>query len=166
MKETRGSGPANELLERIDAVERGLLTYAATGDVEGLTEPDGETGEQWEYGQIWAHMAEFIPYWIGQAERVIAAGSPAPVPFGRIRTDPGRTEPIEQGRHEPAEAQLEKVRMGLEQLRLFILAQTEETWKARGVHQNLGVMDISRLVEEFLVKHLEEHVEQLQQIAP
>jgi hypothetical protein len=154
-----------ELLKRVDAVERRLLEFAAAEGSDRLTAPDEATGERWDNGQVWAHVAEFVPYWLGQADRVIAARNSSPVPFGRVKTDASRLEPIEQGRHEPVGAQMDRLRLALEQLRLFISSQDEETWEALGVHQSLGVLTVGRLIQELIVKHLEEHADQLQEIA-
>lgn len=40
-----------------------------------------------------------------------------------------------------------------------------ESWSAQGWHPTLGVMDLTRIVDEFMVKHLEEHAEQLDRMS-
>ena len=50
----------------------GLAEHAAKPPPPGLTEPDPGGEEQWEAGQVWAHLAEFPRYWLAQAQRVIA----------------------------------------------------------------------------------------------
>jgi hypothetical protein len=37
-------------------------------------------------------------------------------------------------------------------------------WNAVGLHQTLGPMDMERMVERFVVKHLEEHLDQLDRL--
>jgi hypothetical protein len=86
--------PFDGFLARVDEVEGGLRRAAAAGAPQGLTAPDEPSGEQWEAGQVWAHLAEFVPYWIGEARSVLTAESDQPVPFGRVKTDPGRIAAI------------------------------------------------------------------------
>ena len=38
--------------------------------------------------ELLAHVAEMLPYWLGEVERILA-GPPEPVPFGRVGSDPG-----------------------------------------------------------------------------
>lgn len=57
------TGPAASFLARLDAVERRLEAHAARSPA-GLSEPEPVTGERWDAGQVWAHVAEFIPYWL------------------------------------------------------------------------------------------------------
>ncbi len=62
----------DDYLARLDAVERRLAAAAAAEPPSGaLTGADAETGEQWERGQVWAHLSEFIPYWIAEAGPVL-----------------------------------------------------------------------------------------------
>ena len=78
--------PAAEFLRRLDAVENRLEAHAAAEIApDALTAPDPPTGERWEAGQVWAHLAEFIPYWQGEAELVVEQGRQEPVGFGRRR---------------------------------------------------------------------------------
>jgi hypothetical protein len=78
--------PAADFLQRLAAVEVRLRDLSRKR-LDGRTDPDSATGESWDAGQIWAHLADFVPYWISQVERVLAADSPDPVPFGRARAN-------------------------------------------------------------------------------
>src|SRR3984893_13850500 len=87
------------VLRRLDAVRERLGALATRDAPHGaLTAPDPPTGERWEAGQVWAHLAEFIPYWMGEATQVIADGLGAPAPFGRTKADAGRLAAIERDR--------------------------------------------------------------------
>ena len=130
----------------------------------GLTDPDPASGERWEAGQVWAHVAEFIPYWIAQAERVLASESPDPVPFGRTRTNPERVAAIERDRHRGTTPLWHDIREDLNDLRAFLAEIPENRWRARGLHPTLGVMPVSQIVEEMLIGHLEEHAAQLERL--
>ena len=156
-----------ELLARM-AVAEGRLAAFAESPPPGLTDADPATGEQWDAGQAWAHIAEFVPYWQGEIERVVTAaqrGVGAPIPFGRTSADPGRVGAIESGRHEPPPEQMARLSASLTSLRTSLLGLTPAAWSARGTHSRLGEMTVAQIVERFVVGHLEEHAEQLEKLA-
>jgi hypothetical protein len=167
-----GSGPAaaGEVaarLARLDAVEAGFVVAAARKRSIDLTSPDPSTGEQWEEGQVWAHLSEFVPYWIAEARLVVAGTGEEPVPFGRVKSDEGRLAAIAERRHEPVEDLATVVLTDIGILRSFLteLGDSPETWARAGKHSTLGVMDLHHIFEEFLVGHLEQHLRQLEALA-
>lgn len=160
----RDADLARDFLDRLDAVERRLVRLADQPRPSGLTEPDPKTGERWDAGQVWAHLAEFPSYWLAQARLVMASRSSDPVPFGRVKSDPGRLAAIERWRTEPASVLLVRVRAGIAQSRAFLAALDRPDWAARGEHSTLGIMDLRQIVDEFVVGHLEEHATQLEQL--
>jgi hypothetical protein len=149
-------------LERIDSVQRRLAAVAVPR--EGLTEADPDTGERWEAGQVWGHLAEFIQYWLEQAGDVIDAFHGEPVAFGRPRNDPARAAGIEQGKSAPLSLLTGAVHSDLETLRTFLHALPEGWQNAVGLHPRLGPIAAPRILEDFLVSHLEEHVTQLENL--
>jgi hypothetical protein len=159
------SPSVDALLTRLAAAERRLAEHAAAPLPKGLTDPDPGTEERWEAGQIWAHLAEFPAYWLAQARRVIARPTQPPVPFGRVKTDVGRIEAIERDRYTDPAALLERVRASLAEVTDAARSWDSETWRLRGMHPSLGEMTIERLVERFIVDHLEEHADQLDALA-
>jgi hypothetical protein len=154
-------------IERLDAVEERLAAHTASaGRMSGsLTSADPVSGERWTLGQVWAHVAEFVPYWVAQLRAVVAGLGGEPVPFGRTSADPGRLAAIERDRAQPVSVLWSDAHAGIEQLRSHLLRLGTEEWSARGVHPTLGVMDADRIVEEFLVGHLEQHADQLDELA-
>ncbi len=156
---------ADELRARLDAVEARLASVASADPPPGLTEPDPDGDERWEAGQVWAHVAEFVPYWMGETEKVIAAASPEPVPFGRIKTDAARIEAIERGRHEAATDVISRVSASIEEVRVFTAELEQLEWTARGSHPTRGVMTVRQIFQRFVAEHLEEHVAQLEKLA-
>lgn len=149
------------LLERLTDAERRLAEHAAAPVPTGLTDPDALNDEQWEAGQVWAHLAEFPAYWLAQAQRVISAPTNPPVPFGRVKTDSGRIEAIERDRHTDPAALLERVRSSLAEVTDAARSWDADTWHLRGAHPTRGEMTVASLVEQFIVEHLEEHADQL-----
>jgi hypothetical protein len=151
-------------LARLDAVEARLAAAAAAEPPHGaLTGADPDSGERWDRGQVWAHVAEFIPYWIVQAGPVLRGqASGEPVPFGRTKSDPQRIGAIERDRREPVSVLWADVLAGIATLRGFLRSTEADQWEIHGLHPKLGPMTVDDLVERFLVGHLEEHAEQLE----
>jgi hypothetical protein len=155
---------ADEYLARLDAVEARLAAAAASKPPpRALTGADPESGEQWDRGQVWAHLAEFIPYWIVQAGPVQRGDSSGqPVPFGRTKRDPERIGAIERDRREPVSVLWADTRIDIVSLRDFLGGMEPDRWVIRGLHPTLGPMTVDELVEMFLVGHLEQHADQLE----
>jgi DinB family protein len=150
--------PAPGFLERLDAVIARLEAHAAR-PARGVTAPDPRTGERWDQGQIWAHLAEFIPYWIVETGVVLAADEPPA--FGRTQSDPGRIGEIARRRDEPPATLMAAVREEEAALRDLIAGLDGTAWERRGIHPTLGSMTVTEIVEDFLVGHLEQHADQL-----
>jgi hypothetical protein len=155
-----------ELCVRLDRVEPRLRALAVKASPQGLTAPDQATGERWDAGQVWAHMAEFIPYWVGESRRVVAGSGDTPTPFGRVKTDPGRIAAIERRRRDQPDALLATVVADIAALRDFLDGLGDDAWTHRGVHSRRGEMSLGHIVDEFLVGHLEEHADQLEGLPP
>ena len=150
--------PAADFATRLDVALARLEAHAEATSA-GLTPADARTGERWDEGQVWAHLAEFIPYWIVQVGVVLAADEPPP--FGRTQTDPGRLGAIDRRRTETPEALMATVRGEAVALRDLITQLDAAAWERRGVHPTLGTLTVTQMVEEFLVGHLEQHAAQL-----
>jgi len=152
-------------MQRLDAVEERLAGLAASRPKQGaLTSADPGSGERWDTGQVWAHLAEFVPYWIGQAQLVITAYDDEPVPFGRTKTDSARVGAIARDRTQPQAVLWADVHTDIEGLRQFLMGIDAEAWRVRGLHPAMGVMDLDRIIDEFLVGHLEQHADQLDEL--
>ncbi len=163
MSGTRTDSP-DRFAGRMAHAERRLAEHAERPIPSGLTDPDPGGIERWEAGQVWAHLAEFPAYWLAQLQSILAAraaGEPEPIPFGRTKADAERIAAIERERHtDPAEL-LRRVRADLAAASAALRALSADGWEARGLHPTMGEMTISRIVEEFIVDHLEEHLDQL-----
>ena len=132
---------AAELRARLAAVEQRLEIHAARDTPTGLTDPEPGGTERWEAGQVWAHLAEFPAYWVGQLDRVIAgaaAGEREPIPFGRTRTDENRIAAIERDRHHAPGELLDGVRSGLGHARELLDRHLPPAWETRGRLPTLG----------------------------
>jgi len=155
------STDVDALINRLADAERRLAEHAAKPPPPGLTAPDPGGEEQWEAGQVWAHVAEFPAYWLAQAQRVIALPTYEPVPFGRVKTDIGRIEAIERDRNTDPSALLERVRSSLAEVTDAVRSFPPEAWARRGAHPARGDMTVQKIIEKFIVEHLEQHADQL-----
>jgi hypothetical protein len=158
----------NRLLERLGAVENRLTAHAREPAPSGLTDPDPDADERWEAGQVWAHLAEFPAYWLGQLELLIEhgrGGVPQPIPFGRTKADPARIAAIEAERQTSPTELLRRVVGQLASVRELAASLSASDWDIRGEHPTRGEMTVSGAFAEFLVKHLEEHAAQLDGLA-
>jgi len=156
---------AAEFLARLDAVERRLATHATLQPPDGLTDPDPGSGEQWDAGQVWAHLAEFIPYWMDEIRMLLSAREAVPASFGRVKSDPNRIAAIERARHEPPAVLMGQLRAAIVDLRDLLNTLGSQDWSAHGRHPTLGIMNVERIVDEFLVEHLEQHAAQLDNLS-
>ena len=151
----------SDVVDRLDEVEQRLAEHSAGEKPGGLTEPDEGGTERWEAGQVWGHVAEFVPYWHEQLEIVIGGYDGTPVPFGRTRSDPARAAAIELGRNEDITDQMARTREALERLRRYVKPLTAAEWSAVGMHPVRGEMTARQILEFFELDHLEEHADQL-----
>jgi hypothetical protein len=154
-----------DFVARLESVEQRLDQHASAEVPTGVTDPDPGGTEQWEAGQVWAHMAEFVAYWQSQAESVIAAYDGDPVPFGRLKDDPGRIAGIEMGRHGAVRQMRGQLRDEIAELKRYLAGLTSAEWNAVGQHATRGAMDVEAIVGTFVINHLEEHADQLDKLS-
>jgi threo-3-hydroxy-L-aspartate ammonia-lyase len=156
--------PVGGFLSRLAVVRARLEEHAAAGPPPGLTDPDPGATERWEAGQVWAHLAEFPHYWLGQIAAILDAradGRADPIPFGRTKTDPGRLAAIERDRDQDPEALLRRVTDGIAAAETTIRDWQPDAWRAIGMHPRRGVMTVGEILDSFVIGHLEEHADQL-----
>ena len=122
-----------------------------------------EPESDWGPKEVLAHVAEMVPYWLGQIEAVQAAPADG-VPFGRVATDPERIDRIGRDRALLAGALFDRIDRGLADAATFQSGLDSAARARRGTHSRLGQMTTDAIVERFIVGHLEEHVRQLEEI--
>lgn len=149
-----------EQLRRLEAASGRFGAAASRVDADWLTAPDAQTGERWDRGQLASHVAEMVEYWVEQVQLVGSVG--AGVDFGRTKATPSRLARIEEGRRVELSDQLARIDRGVAAARELIEGLSGAQLGYVGHHPTLGDMDVARIVEEFLVGHLEEHVDQLE----
>ena len=145
---------------RLSAAAERIRATAPRVAPERLTEPNADTGERWDRGQVLAHVTEILPYWVGEVDRIVTAGNGTP--FGRYIDDPRRVGTIEQERHTDPARLLERMDEGVAQTQALLARLDERDLELAGEHIRRGRMTVAEIVEEYLVAHLEEHADQLQ----
>jgi DinB superfamily len=150
---------------------------AAGAAIEDLREPL-EAGEPWPLSEVWgtedeaqwgppevlAHVAEMLTYWHGELRRVAAGDGSAPVPFGRVASDPSRLARIDELRHRAAPELVDEIGGRVPEVAAFVSRLSPEQADRVGVHPTRGETTVRDSVERFFANHLEEHVEQLRSI--
>lgn len=120
------------------------------------TEPEAT----WGPPETLAHAAEMLPFWAGEIERVLA-GTPQPVPFGRVASDALRIGIIGRDRSLPPRELLSRIDSDATRLARRLAELSPAQAGRVGRHPTLGELSVVRIADRFVVSHLEEHVEQL-----
>ena len=124
-----------------------------------------EPESDWGPKEVIAHVAEMMPFWLGQVDVILAtpAGGEAPA-FGRVATDPVRIARIGEDRLLPADELFDRVAGGATGVERRMAELTPAELGRTGVHVRLGEMTVPAILERFLVSHVEEHVRQLREV--
>jgi hypothetical protein len=173
---TRAEVDVNSLEPLLDRLSSAGARLAATRPAveAGAPWPTGAAGEgggehEWGPTEVLSHVAEMLPYWLGEMERVIAGpadGTAGPAPFGRTATDQLRTLTIARDATLPVRELYDRIAAALQRYRWRLPELTEEEIARTGAHPTRGELAVPALVERFAVSHLEEHAEQLETTLP
>ena len=153
-----------QVIDRLDALQVRLAGLASQPLPKALTRPDPSTGEQWEWGQAWGHIAEFVPFWTRQARAVAEAYRGEPIPYGRAPGSTDRTAAIEAGRGQDPAALWAQTRQAIDDLRDWLRALPAEAWNALGKPASGGVLSLQQIIDQVLVDHLAQHATQLEEL--
>ena len=115
----------------------------------------------WGPPEVLAHVAEMVPFWLGEMERVLA-GSPEPVPFGRVATDTVRIAILGRDRTLPPGALYDRILNDLALLERRLAGLTAVDLAKRGLHPRAGEMTVGAMPDRFIASHLAEHVLQIE----
>jgi len=124
---------------------------------------DHDPEASWGPMELLAHVAEMLPFWLGEVERILA-GPPGPVPFGRVGTDPVRIAIIGRDRTLPVGELYARIHDGLARWSARLVTLTPAELERVGLHPRLGEMSVEAIVERQVVHHMDEHIRQLEAI--
>jgi len=145
-----------------------LRPRVVAGDPWALAEDFG-TGPEASWGprEVLAHTAEMLPFWLGQYERIVDAGRERgnPVPFGRTAGNALRLGILEHDRALPLRELFDRIDVGIErwERRLSDPAAKPGEDQAVGLHPRDGEVPATFVRDHFVVRHLDDHIEQLEQ---
>ena len=153
---------------RLSAGTAGLLAFRPSleaTDPWQLAELYGAEAEaSWGPREVLAHVEEMLPFWLGEAERILAAPADSPVPIGRAATDALRIGVIGRDRSLPWRELFGRVASDGSRLAARMRELSDADAGRAGVHPRLGEMSVADLFERFVVSHIAEHVAQLREI--
>ena len=142
-----------------------LRSRVAEGEPWPLADSFGTEPEaSWGPLEVLAHLAEMLPFWLGELERVVDGNGIAPPTFGRVADDALRLGVIDRDRTLPARALFARVDTGLWAWMERLPKLTDVERGKTGLHPRLGEMPAARIAERFVLGPAEEHLAQLQEI--
>ena len=163
-------------LEPEDVLARLAATRAAFADlrprvIDGspwALADDFGTGPEASWGprEVLAHVAEMLLFWKGEFERLVEEARPPghPEPFGRLAVDAMRLGVLERDRSLPLGELFERIDAGIARWESRLPAVTAAELTSRGLHPRDGEVPATWIRDKFIVRHLDEHVDQLEGI--
>jgi hypothetical protein len=120
----------------------------------------------WGPREVLTHVAEMLPFWLGEMERVVEAARPPgdPLPFGRTADDAMRLGVLERDRTLPLRELFDRIDAGIGRWEARQATLTAAEGSASGIHVRDGEVPATWIRDRFVVRHLEEHVVQLEEI--
>ena len=124
---------------------------------------DHDPEASWGPMELLAHVAEMLPFWLGEVERILVE-PPDPVPFGRLGTDPVRIALIGRDRTLPVAELYTRIDAGLKRWVDRLATLSPAQLAKIGLHPRLGEMTVEAIIERQVIGHFDEHVRQLESI--
>jgi hypothetical protein len=155
---------ADRLERAADAMSE-LGPQLAAGEPWPLSDVYGPGPESsWGPREVLAHVAEMLPYWMGEIELILdAAGGSEPPGFGRLEADELRVAIIGRDRGFPARELLGRVEVEARRVARRFRGFTEADASSLGRHVTRGDLAVGDIAERLMVGHLEGHVTQLRE---
>lgn len=157
-----------DLADRLDKAAEAMIELGpqlAAGEPWIMAEQVGPGPESsWGPREVLAHVAEMLPYWLGEIELILdAAGRREPHGFGRLEDDPIRVAIITRDRAFPARELLGRVEGEAKRVAHRLRALGEDDAAAIGQHVTRGDLSVRDIAERLIVGHIEGHVTQLRE---
>jgi hypothetical protein len=126
-------------------------------DTRKLYQPPVEN--EWTIMQNLSHIVEFMPYWAGEFEELVAEPGSN---FGRTHEDVGRMQGIKAYEMDSL-SEIKKALPGSYARLDHVLSRLKDSdLDLTGIHVRYGEKPLDWLIEEFVTNHLSGHVEQIQ----
>jgi hypothetical protein len=114
----------------------------------------------WGPREILAHLGEMLPYWLGEAERILDS-TEEPATFGRVPTDHDRLAVIERDRTLPLRELVARVQAGIGRWRQRWAELEPASRERTGTHATRGLLTVTDIATLLAVGHMEDHLDQL-----
>jgi hypothetical protein len=115
---------------------------------------------EWGPREVLAHLGEMLPFWLGEAERLLDPAGP-PDHVGRQATDATRLALLARDRTLPLGELIARAHNGIDRWRDRWKALDEEARAHTGQHVTLGEVSVTDIANRFAIGHLEDHLDQL-----
>lgn len=157
-----------DLAERLERATEAMIELGpalAAGEPWGMADVVGPGPESsWGPREVLAHVAEMLPFWLGEIELILDAGGGAePVAFGRLEDDEARVAIITRDRKFPARELLGRVEAEGKRVARRFRALGEADAEIVGRHVTRGDLPVRDIAERLIVSHAEGHVTQLRE---
>ena len=166
--DTAGMGQMRDLADRLDAAAAamtGLGPSIAAGEPWPLTATYGPGPEsEWGPREVLAHVAEMLPYWLGEIERIVDAGGTDTPGFGRLEDDTIRVAIIGRDRTFPGRELLGRIDVEARRVAARFRALDGAESGFQGRHVTRGDLSVADIAERLVVGHVEGHVGQLRDL--
>ncbi len=120
-----------------------------------------EPEASWGPMETLAHVAEMIPFWLGQIEIILDAPESEPAPFGRVQSDTIRIGLIERDRTLPPRELLARIVADAERTAARLAELAPSDGERPGMHPTLGQVTVGQIAERFIAGHLDDHLRQM-----
>jgi uncharacterized damage-inducible protein DinB len=118
------------------------------------------TENEWTIMENLAHIVEFMPYWAGQVEQLVAEPGRN---FGRVMSDERRLREIADHAHDSL-AQIQAALPGsYAKLQDVLSRLTDRDLEITGHHVKFGEKPLSWFIEDFITGHMKAHNKQLKE---
>ena len=163
--ETQASDVMQGLADRLEQAAAAMTKLApaiAAREPWPLTATYGPGPEsEWGPREVLAHVAEMLPYWLGEIERIVDAGGHEPPAFGRLEGDPIRVQVIGRDRTFPGRELLSRIDVEARRTAARFRTLSDAEAADVGHHVSRGDLTITDIAERLIVGHVEGHVTQL-----
>jgi len=114
--------------------------------------------DEWTLMENIVHVTEFMPYWGDEiAKLVVHPGQN----FGRTKEHEGRLQAIRQHGHDSLELAKKDLASSYARLEHVLDSLNDNDLALIGHHSKFGDQNIEWFLDEFVVRHLADHIEQM-----
>ena len=149
-----------ELVAEIEQVGEEYASFVETLTEEQFRRRPGP--DEWNAAEITGHVSEAPSTFANHARRLAEEGGGA---AGRAPDDPGRLAAVERLADRGPKAGADLVREGIREACATLRGLTDDGWNVKAAHSRLGEVTVRRMIESFVLSHVQGHLRQARQAA-